>query len=531
MELPETLDETYERTLREINKGTRDDVYLILQCLAVSTRPLLVEELAEILVVRPNAGTVPKLHAQGRPERVESVLRACSNLLAVINVDGKQVVQFPHLSVMEYLTSHRIANSNYLSNFHIPPIPAHTFLTGVCLSAPLQLDEQIDGTKLKTFPEAKHWVDHAQSEDVSSYVEDAMACFLDTDKPHFAAWTWLCDIEEPPSRPTAHPKVPDAIPLYYAALCGFRNIAERLIEKFPHDVNARGGRCVTPIHAAVDKRQLNTTLLLLDRGADVDSQGIYHYTPLHLSSHYGYADMVQLLIDRGADPNAKNVGQETPLIMASNNGRLETARLLLKSGADANQPDNNGWTPLHVASLNGHEDIISLLFDHGANANPENDIRDIPLHIASFHGKITTMRLLLERGADVGARDTQGGTPLHDAAQSGLPDAVQLLLDHGGDVNTKNEDGRTALHMAAYYGLSEVGSLLLTRGADVNTQDGDGWTALHLAAYRGHVEVVKLLLKRGGRWYTQNNEGNMPLQVALDGGHSEIAQLLSKRCW
>jgi hypothetical protein len=47
-DLPETLNETYERALRDIDKANREFVYR-LQCVAAVFRPLRVPELAEIL--------------------------------------------------------------------------------------------------------------------------------------------------------------------------------------------------------------------------------------------------------------------------------------------------------------------------------------------------------------------------------------------------------------------------------------------------------------------------------------------------
>ena len=47
-ELPESLDETYERILREIRKPYRGHAHRLMQCLVVAVRPLRVEELAEI---------------------------------------------------------------------------------------------------------------------------------------------------------------------------------------------------------------------------------------------------------------------------------------------------------------------------------------------------------------------------------------------------------------------------------------------------------------------------------------------------
>ena len=48
-ELPESLDETYERILREIKRPSREHAHRLLQCLTVAIRPLHVDELAELL--------------------------------------------------------------------------------------------------------------------------------------------------------------------------------------------------------------------------------------------------------------------------------------------------------------------------------------------------------------------------------------------------------------------------------------------------------------------------------------------------
>src|SRR6266403_5652563 len=50
-ELPKTLDETYERILRNIHEANRDHAHRLLQCLTVAVRPLRVAELAEVLAV------------------------------------------------------------------------------------------------------------------------------------------------------------------------------------------------------------------------------------------------------------------------------------------------------------------------------------------------------------------------------------------------------------------------------------------------------------------------------------------------
>jgi hypothetical protein len=61
-DLSETLDETYERTLREINKANWGFAHRLFQFVAVAVRPLYVEELAELLAYDFKAGPIPKFH-------------------------------------------------------------------------------------------------------------------------------------------------------------------------------------------------------------------------------------------------------------------------------------------------------------------------------------------------------------------------------------------------------------------------------------------------------------------------------------
>src|ERR1700761_3125496 len=109
-ELPETLDETYERILQEIPKANRVHAHRLLQCLTVAARPLRVQELAEVLAVDFSAaGGVPKLNEDWRwKDQEQAVLTACSSLITIVNFQDSQMVQFSHYSVKEFLTSDRL---------------------------------------------------------------------------------------------------------------------------------------------------------------------------------------------------------------------------------------------------------------------------------------------------------------------------------------------------------------------------------------------------------------------------------------
>src|SRR6202789_780008 len=135
-ELPESLDETYERLLKEIKKPNRDHARRLLQCLVVAVRPLNVKELAEVLAVDfDDAEGIPKLNPDWRWEDEEqALLTSCSSLIAIVETDNSRVVQFSHFSVKEFLTSDRLATLNgNISRYFIDFEPAHTILAQACL--------------------------------------------------------------------------------------------------------------------------------------------------------------------------------------------------------------------------------------------------------------------------------------------------------------------------------------------------------------------------------------------------------------
>ena len=441
-ELPETLDETYERILKGINKAQKDNAHRLLQCLTVAVRPLLVEELAELLAFdfTESSGGIPTLKEGWRwDDEEEAVLSTCSSLITIIPRYGSRVVQFSHFSVKEFLTSSRLVRSPHeeISRFRIDLEPAHTLMAQACLATLLQLDEHAgksdaNGSPLVEYA-AQHWVDHARFEEVSSRVQEGMGDLFDGSKPHFAAWLRVHDIDErwfafsPDSREGV------GSPLYYASFCGFYDLAERLIMKHPEHVNTRGGRNLFPLPAALYKRHFPVMDLLYRHGAVVDVQGEYDRTPLYAASSSHRVDIMRWLLDHGANANARTGACLTPLSAAVGTNNLEAVQVLLEHNADVNSQDIYGETPLYMA-LTGDESKAVLdirrLLEHGADPNICNSSNTSPLHEASSRGWLEAARLLLSYGAKVDEKDRWGTTPLQVATSRGREELRKLLLEH-----------------------------------------------------------------------------------------------------
>ena len=531
--MPTSLDETYDRILLGIARERQEYAQRLLQCLAESIRPLRAEELAEILAIQFDTGPVPNYDVNWRPENPEeAILSACSSLITIVDMDSSRVVQFSHFSVKEYLTSKRLADAGeHLSQYHILSHSAHTILAQASLSVLLALDDRIDKERMKNFPfaiyAARHWVDHAQFGDVCLGIKVAMERLFDPAQAHFSAWVWIYDIDHrfreimSGSRPTP----PGAVPLYYATLCGFRDLVEHLIVTHPRDVNAMGGFHATPLHASIVKGNVDVMMLLLEHGADVAAVNLEGFTPLHNASIRGRLDIMSLLLAHRADINSQCKGW-TPLLSAVFEGEQKVIRVLLQHGAATDIGDPDGITPLISASINGYLDIVHLLLQNGAGVDSRTKVGRTSLMIASMEGHLDVVRSLLENGARVDSHDNSGQTPLILATLHGHLDIMRLLLQSGAAVELCGNNVWTPLFSASRCGHADVVRLLLHNGAGVDSRTNDGWTSLLSASRNGHLDVVHLLLKNGASVESRDNDGWTSLMKASGEGHLDVVRSL-----
>ena len=406
-ELPDSLDETYERLMMEIKKTNQVHTYRMLQCLTVAVRPLAVAELAEVLAFDFDVGKdgIPRLNSDWRWEDHEqAVLSTCSSLITVVPGDESPVVQFSHFSVKEFLMSDRLAMSTGdISQYHISHSDAHTMFARACLGVLLQDPDVTNRTDPLAGYAAEYWVAHAQVENVASRVRGGMEDLFDPDKPYFEAWIQSHHVRHPGWGYRPEGQDPRARTLYHAALCGFQELVEHLILKYPQCTSARGGSLGTALHSASFKGHLQIVRSLLRHCVDVDVRGYANRTPLSLASQSGHRSVVQCLIDRGADVNSRQDDHDTPLIWAAHGGHVDVVRMLLKHHADVNSSGDDGCTPLHNTVF-GSE-------------------------VISKEDYLQVLRLLLEHGANVDAKDTYGRTPLKMALQYKHGEIAQLLSE------------------------------------------------------------------------------------------------------
>src|SRR6266850_1867063 len=243
-----------------------------------------------------------------------------------------------------------------------------------------------------------------------------------------------------------------------------------------------GGGGLTALILAAREGDLESTKVLLDKGADVNQVTEYGWTPLLTATNNRHYKLAELLIERGANVNLANKGNWTPLYLATDNRNIE-----------------GGDFPVPKPDID-HIEYIKFLLDHGANPNAR--IKDNTLTRTIF-----TMQWFFESGA----------TPFVRAAQSSDVELLKVLLTRGADPKVATDHGDTALTAASGVGWVdgvtyehspkenvETVKFLLGVGLDPNAANADGRTSLMVAAAKGRSEVIQLLVDHGAKLDTRD---------------------------
>jgi ankyrin repeat protein len=484
-ELPETLDETYDRILLGIPENCHHEAHAVLQWLTYSRRPMNIAEVAEAIAVDRNNQI---FDMKNRMFDIFSVLDICSSLVTLSEkkttlekdqTEETRKLQLAHYSVKEYIISSRIQTS-HAKTFAIKETEAHEYMGEACLiyllhfnrSDSIYTDAWVDYPFLRYAAES--WYGHRQAIlDVSSKILDLSTAFFDVRRgSQFINWLRLHDPEFPWRKMDLKRIETVAAPLYYASLLGILEVVERL----------------------------------LAAGANVNAANYGGWTALQAASGAGHLKVVERLLAAGADVNAAAAAGyrgRMALQAASEGGHLAIVERLLAAGADVNVADYYGWTALQTASGAGNLKVVERLLAAGADVNAAADDDDsgwMALQAASRGGHLEIVDRLLAAGADVNAAagGYRGWTALQEASEGGHLEIVERLLAAGADANAA-DDSWTALQTASRGGHLEVVKRLLAAGADVNAAAADrgGQTALQAASEGGHLEVAERLLAAG----------------------------------
>ncbi len=270
-------------------------------------------------------------------------------------------------------------------------------------------------------------------------------------------------------------------------------------------------------------------------------------TALHLAAREGRIETSLALLEGGADVNQRADGNDaTPLLTAVINGHFDLAMELLARGADATMADHQNATPLYGAintqwipkarhpqpadylqQKTSHLELMQALIDAGAdvNARINNSLWYTVYNVdqlgvdrsgatafwrAAYALDIPAMKLLVANGADphiptmrvpelrrlpmlIGEDDPDpsGLPPVPFGGPAVYPIHAASGVGYGlGLAANSHRHAPNAWHAAVKYLVEEC-------GADVTVRDHNGYSTIHHAASRGDTWLVQYLIDHG----------------------------------
>jgi ankyrin repeat protein len=161
--------------------------------------------------------------------------------------------------------------------------------------------------------------------------------------------------------------------LNWAAIRSQNHVAQLLLSSGA-DVNTRDNNGVSPLLYSVGTRNTPLVQLLADSGADLDVlSDANKMTPLLVAAENGDMETLVLLLELGANVNGGTLEGYVPLMAAAESGQLKVVELLLSRGADPGKIDRKGMSASLLAQKNGHTDVHKLLAQALAAAPGKGD--------------------------------------------------------------------------------------------------------------------------------------------------------------
>jgi ankyrin repeat protein len=517
--LPTTLDETYTRILQQIEENERLHVRRILQWVCFSAVALRPVELAE--VHRIGGYICPPFSPHDVLFQVEDIFAICPGFL-ILESEGwseKEVVQFAHFSVKEYLLSPRALSWGFTElESHISIVRASIayFLYMVsqekCDTAEQTLTNRVSKYPLGDYVTSQcgYHLNFITPRDHPDLEESFHALLDPKSAPLLVHNLGICFLPVMDPNSLYHPRqlealypqieVPKTLSLIVASVLGL----------------SQALRWLFSFESLCDWADVIVT-------QGLDEQKRVSYWPLLCASRCGHVDVVRLLIQRGANVNLNHSG--TALTKACQYKQLEVVKALLEYGADAECACALWWS-CHT----GFEEGVQVLLDAGVNVSYDDGKNGNALWAVvtgpenPYHGNAPRIvQMLLDAEVEVNYMGNHARSVLEEAVYRGLKEVVQILLAAGVDVQ-QGDRSESALQIALPREDVEMIQMLLNAGACIDETGGD----LQRASHGGHVEVVQMILDVGADVNQVARGWETALQAASHGGHVELVHKLLK---
>lgn len=388
-DLPEGLNEIYNRSLRNIPKHLKQRAIKLLQFALFSEKPLSEKETIDALAVDIGC----PFNKRNRLKSLMAIYHALTSLVELRSDERTKetYVQLAHASVRDFLLS---------ETPEIPGAPSQCFsrtekgtvIVLVCLSylgSVCNIPQPPPEKKSLEYPllqyAAERWYDLAREEEIGDATSDAVARFLDPLNPVRSRWISYVAPQE-----QAHAE--HGSKLYWACNLGLIS-AVRILLMNGADVNHYGGLYGYALSVACGSLP-----------TDFSTHLARHGKASQASCMHRKIGIVRMLLLYRADPNNQGGLSGTALRNAMAWGNTLAFHDLLRAGANPNSSNARLGSPLQIALDSNNEEFVCGLVIKGADINGLNPaMQQRVIFISERNGvdERTRMRLRMSAGNSI----------------------------------------------------------------------------------------------------------------------------------
>jgi ankyrin repeat protein len=560
-ELPEGLNETYDRALQKINKLPKSQRLLahrIFFWIRVVCRPVSITELCTILAIRPSEGKLDYMRFVRDAEN--TIVSVCSPLMQ-IRQPGSLV--FPiHFTVSQYLERYLEENrifgqvatyydmSELISESSLAAAVCLTYLSLPVVAALQRPCSPLDASKLVSVDDpafsllsyaSNYWFEHLKNvPELEPTLEVLISGFLSGKVPNMETWWHLYWFLGPDSNESAICPLQFSS-LHVAAYFGLSHLTRTLVKDSSPLVVDNSGR--SPLWWAASLGHTSTVLALLDAGFDPNAPDNYSIAPVHRAAAAGHEEAFDIILSRQEELTELLRDSEgwTPLHWAASRNHASVISSILhyrkgrKHYGSRTSLTFAGRTPLHLAALNGHAtaiDDLSGFFAGHYNIVP--NIQDAnghtALHLAAMHGHVHAVEELVRAQADVTIRDSSGKTAAGKAKMMDNDGISTFLSARENDV-ISNLPGRSVdlestekIGMAlSRYGMKRFEDRFIDTIVESNSRDAQEASVLQTSV-NGHHLSLSVLVRKQRKWWAADDRGRTTLHHSAAGGYDDCVK-------
>lgn len=203
---------------------------------------------------------------------------------------------------------------------------------------------------------------------------------------------------------------------------------------------------VQSLHAAVIENKFKLTNEILESGGDVNIVDKDNMTPLHFAVQSRNLLQAKILISAGGNVDLKNSVGRTPLHLGVIDVDENICKLLLNSGSCTSTLDEYGISPLHYAVKMLNIKIAVILLETDSNIGDHSKLINLAIQTKSKE----LLQILLKAELKTNCLLSNGDTPLHLAVANDDYESVKMLIKFGANPESLNDMGLTPLMIATY---------------------------------------------------------------------------------